>query len=102
LLGGREGGGARPMATRGVRFRSLTKAIDTITPGGQLIFQIFGVLGQFERDLIQERPPPRGPGRHRDAGTQGREQTGGHRGQASRGMRAYRDGFNRARGRDAH
>ncbi len=40
---------------RGVGFRSLTEAIDTTTPGGRLIFHIFGVLGQFERDLIGER-----------------------------------------------
>jgi len=40
---------------RGVGFRSLTEAIDTTTPGGRLIFHIFGALGQFERDLIQER-----------------------------------------------
>ncbi len=29
--------------------------IDTTTPGGRLVFYIFGALGQFERDLIQER-----------------------------------------------
>jgi len=40
---------------RGVGFRSLTEAIDTTTPGGRLIFHIFGALGQFERDLIRER-----------------------------------------------
>lgn len=40
---------------RGVGFRSLTEAIDTTTPGGRLIFHIFGALGQFERDLIGER-----------------------------------------------
>ena len=40
---------------RGVGFRSLTEAVDTTTPGGRLIFHIFGALGQFERDLIQER-----------------------------------------------
>ena len=40
---------------RGVGFRSLTEAIDTTTLGGRLIFHIFGALGQFERDLIQER-----------------------------------------------
>lgn len=39
----------------GVGFRSLTEAIDTTTPGGRLIFHIFGALGQFERDLIRER-----------------------------------------------
>jgi DNA invertase Pin-like site-specific DNA recombinase len=40
---------------RGVGFRSLTEAIDTTTPGGRLIFHIFGALSQFERDLIRER-----------------------------------------------
>jgi DNA invertase Pin-like site-specific DNA recombinase len=40
---------------RGVGFRSITEAIDTTTPGGRLIFHVFGALGQFERDLIRER-----------------------------------------------
>lgn len=40
---------------KGVGFRSLTEAIDTTTPGGRLIFHMFGALGQFERDLIRER-----------------------------------------------
>lgn len=40
---------------RGIGFRSLTEAIDTTTSGGRLIFHVFGALGQFERDLIQER-----------------------------------------------
>lgn len=40
---------------KGVQFRSLTEAIDTSTPGGTLIFNIFGSLAQFERDLIRER-----------------------------------------------
>lgn len=40
---------------RGVGFRSLTENIDTTTPGGRLIFHVFGALGQFERDLIRER-----------------------------------------------
>ena len=43
------------MATRGVGFRSITEAIDTTTPGGRLVFHLFGALGEFERDLIQER-----------------------------------------------
>lgn len=43
------------LANRGVGFRSLTEAIDTTTPGGRLIFHIFGALGQFERGLIAER-----------------------------------------------
>lgn len=40
---------------RGVGFRSLTEAIDTTTPGGRLVFRLFAALGQFERDVIQER-----------------------------------------------
>lgn len=40
---------------RGVQFRSLTESIDTSTPGGTLVFNIFGSLAQFERDLIRER-----------------------------------------------
>ncbi|HFT7270751.1 TPA: recombinase family protein, partial [Pseudomonas aeruginosa] len=32
-----------------------TESIDTTTPGGRLIFHVFGALGQFERDLIRER-----------------------------------------------
>ena len=40
---------------RGVGFRSITEAIDTTTSGGRLVFHLFGALGQFERDLIQER-----------------------------------------------
>lgn len=40
---------------RGVGFRSITEVIDTTTPGGRLVFHLFGALGQFERDLIQER-----------------------------------------------
>jgi DNA invertase Pin-like site-specific DNA recombinase len=43
------------LAARGVGFRSLSEAIDTTTPGGRLIFHVFGALGQFERDLIGER-----------------------------------------------
>ncbi len=43
------------LETRGVGLRSLTEAIDTTTPGGRLIFHVFGALGQFERDLIRER-----------------------------------------------
>ena len=38
-----------------MRFRSITEAIDITTPGGKLVLQLFGALGQFERDLIQER-----------------------------------------------
>jgi DNA invertase Pin-like site-specific DNA recombinase len=40
---------------RGVGFRSITETIDTTTSGGRLVFHLFGALGQFEKDLIQER-----------------------------------------------
>ena len=40
---------------RGVNFRSLTEAIDTTSPGGKLVFHIFGALAELERDLIRER-----------------------------------------------
>src|SRR5215211_4812465 len=43
------------LAERGVGFKSLTEQIDTTTPGGKLIFHIFGALAEFERDLIRER-----------------------------------------------
>ena len=43
------------LAARGVGFRSLTEQIDTTTWGGMLVFNIFGSLAQFERDLIRER-----------------------------------------------
>src|SRR5438132_510268 len=39
----------------GVGFASVTEAIDTTTPGGKLVFHIFGALAEFERALIQER-----------------------------------------------
>ena len=30
-------------------------AIDTTTPGGKLVFHIFGALAEFERNIIRER-----------------------------------------------
>lgn len=40
---------------QGIGFKSLQENIDTTTSGGKLIFHIFSVLAEFERDLIQER-----------------------------------------------
>ena len=39
----------------GIGFQSLQEAIDTTTPGGRLVFHIFGALAEFERNLIRER-----------------------------------------------
>jgi DNA invertase Pin-like site-specific DNA recombinase len=38
-----------------VGFKSLTENMDTTTPGGVLIFNVFAAMAQFERDLIRER-----------------------------------------------
>jgi DNA invertase Pin-like site-specific DNA recombinase len=40
---------------QGVAFKSLTENIDTSTATGNLVFQIFGALAEFERNLINER-----------------------------------------------
>jgi DNA invertase Pin-like site-specific DNA recombinase len=40
---------------QGIGFQSLQEAIDTTTPGGRLVFHIFGALAEFERNLIRER-----------------------------------------------
>jgi DNA invertase Pin-like site-specific DNA recombinase len=40
---------------REIGFRSLTQAIDTTTPGGKFVFNVFGALAEFERDLIRDR-----------------------------------------------
>lgn len=40
---------------RGVAFRSLTEQLDTITPHGEFLFNLFGSLAQYERALIKER-----------------------------------------------
>jgi DNA invertase Pin-like site-specific DNA recombinase len=43
------------LAEQGIGFKSLTEQIDTTTPGGKLIFHVFGALAEFERDLVRER-----------------------------------------------
>jgi DNA invertase Pin-like site-specific DNA recombinase len=42
---------------RGVKFRSLTEAIDTETPTGRAMWQMIGVLAELERSFITERTP---------------------------------------------
>jgi len=44
------------LKTRGIGFRSLRDgAIDTTTASGELVFNIFAALAQFEAELIRER-----------------------------------------------
>jgi len=43
------------LESRGVGFASLQEGFDTMTSGGKLVFQIFGALAEFERNLIRER-----------------------------------------------
>ena len=40
---------------RGVTLVSLTEQLDTSSPGGKLVFHLFGAMAEFERDLIRER-----------------------------------------------
>src|SRR5438128_5884702 len=43
------------LQARDVGFRSLTESIDTATPTGRTMWQMVGILAEFERSLIQER-----------------------------------------------
>src|SRR5271167_901475 len=43
------------LRARGVKFCSLTEAIDTDTPTGRAMWQMIGVLAELERSLITER-----------------------------------------------
>ena len=38
-----------------VGFRSLTESMDTTTPSGEFLFEVFGALAQYERALTRER-----------------------------------------------
>jgi DNA invertase Pin-like site-specific DNA recombinase len=41
---------------RGIALKSITEPhIDTSTPGGKLVFNIFGSIAEFERAIIRER-----------------------------------------------
>lgn len=40
---------------RGIGLMSLQEKVDPTTPGGKLIFHVFGALAEFERELIRER-----------------------------------------------
>ena len=46
---------ADDLARRSIGLVSLTESLDTTTPGGLLVFHVFGAIAQFERALIRER-----------------------------------------------
>lgn len=46
---------AEDLQDRGVELRSLTESVDTTTPGGRLIFHVFGAVAEFERAIAAER-----------------------------------------------
>lgn len=41
--------------SRDIGLVSITESMDTTTPGGKLIFHVFGALAEFERSIIRER-----------------------------------------------
>ncbi|MDX7999407.1 recombinase family protein [Xenorhabdus sp. Reich] len=43
------------LQSQNVQFRSLTEAMDTTLPSGELLFHVFGALAQYERSLTKER-----------------------------------------------
>src|SRR5512147_1549506 len=42
------------MEREGIGFQSLQESLNTTTPGGKLVFHLFGALAEFERNLIRE------------------------------------------------
>ena len=84
------------LEARGIGFRSLTEAIDTTTPGGRLIFHVFGALGQFERDPGSYQG---GTGRCRRSRAQRGTQACRHRGQIEAGKGVPGQRAERPRGR---
>jgi DNA invertase Pin-like site-specific DNA recombinase len=69
---------------RQVGLRSLRENIDTTTPGGRLVFHLFGTLAQFEREIIRDRTVAG------VAAARARGRTAGAAGEADSGSGAHR------------
>ena len=48
-------GGLELCRALGIDFVSVTEAVDTSLPAGEMLFQMIGAVAQFERSLIAER-----------------------------------------------
>ncbi|MHB8283651.1 MAG: recombinase family protein [Caulobacteraceae bacterium] len=48
-------GTAGDLQARGIGLKVLTQQIDTMTPGGRLVFHMFAAIAEFERELTLER-----------------------------------------------
>ncbi len=80
------------LKARGVAFRSLTEAFETVTPQGRMYLHLMAVFAEFEREVIRERCVA-GQRAARAAG-----KTWGRRAQVSRdevaqAVRAWRSGW---------
>ncbi len=45
----------KELEDKGIAFKSINESIDSSTPGGRLVFIIFGALAEFELNIIRER-----------------------------------------------
>jgi DNA invertase Pin-like site-specific DNA recombinase len=75
----------------GVAFKSLTENIDTSTATGTLVFQIFGALAEFERNLITERTVAGLDAARARGRTGGRPRRNPDSGRVALAKRLYRD-----------
>jgi DNA invertase Pin-like site-specific DNA recombinase len=76
---------------QGISFKSLTENIDTSTATGTLVFQIFGALAEFERNLIKERTMAGLQAARARGRTGGRPRRNPESGRVALAKRLYRD-----------
>jgi DNA invertase Pin-like site-specific DNA recombinase len=79
------------LKAQGVAFKSLTENIDTSTATGNLVFQIFGALAEFERNLITERTIAGLEAARARGRTGGRPRRNPQSGRVALAKRLYRD-----------
>jgi DNA invertase Pin-like site-specific DNA recombinase len=82
------------LEAQGIGFRSLQENIDTTSPGGKLIFHVFGALAEFERDLIRERTQAGLEAARSRGRVGGRPKALSNKGKAEMARRTYADKHN--------